>query len=163
MNSLSYLLVLLIVSTKLFATSPTLERITLPLIYLGADNQADGIPQYTKIPIILNHTYPVLMAGRYGTPVYAIGDVSKQKIDLNLTSVYGVKVSAHETNWQQKQKKPPRIEFHIDIRKAVKPANYTHPIEDVGKMTAKAIRLDHPDKNRVLIFLITEQEKIQLE
>ena len=139
---------LLALSSGCLASSPTLELITQPL-YWGDSEK--GV-QYGKVPKIMNHTHPTLIGQWYSSPTRVTG----HKVDLNLISVYGVKVDGGKGTGKNNS-----WAFTVDLSKAKKSNHHPFTVQEVGVFAAKAIREDYKDSMfKIEIFIFDGTRKI---
>jgi len=136
---------------KVMATSPTLELITQPLFWLGSANQENGV-LYAKVPKVMNHTYPPLMVQWYSSTT----KTSDSKADLNLISIYGVKVEVTKASVKGSTR-----EIRVDMSKAKQPEGYSFTVNEVATFTAKAIRADFKDTNSTKISIYDGKKSVE--
>ena len=144
----STLTLLFVFLTSAFATSPDFEYLTKPLYYPGANNMAGKDVAYVSVPKLMNSTYPLIMAGTYEDEVYFSGRDSEH--NLNLISVYGLKITANELA-KPGDEGESTIIFLIKTDEAKKPANYPFSIEEVVIEAAACINKDYPESKIVAV------------
>jgi hypothetical protein len=145
----SYFFVSVLLVSSGFASTPTLIKITQPMYYLG--DARDARIEYIETPKILLNSSAECWIGLYSSPTFVEGS----KEDLNLISVYGIRVELVAQDADGRV-----TSIRIDASKAVKPERYPFKVKDVTDATLKALRLQFPDEKTTKI-LIAEKEAME--
>lgn len=121
---------------------------------LGASQHQVCI-EFATVPVYYNKTSPVryiqvprvLWDSNYEKQSYIYGEEFKAgegdlKADINLISLYDLKVIFHYN---------PSARLEIITKNAKKNGKFT--IDEVVKMTARAIRMNYPNKDKISVFV----------
>jgi hypothetical protein len=149
------LLVLGFFAMDLPATQRRLDSIHLPLYYHGSDT--DPTIQTVSVPYATYSSAPEWKGAAMSKPYVPPGlEANHQPGDVNLLSLYGIKVSADLVVDEAKRTAGPDVIVTIDASKTTRPDGYPFSIEEVVESARSCVPLNFPEAGtrRVTIKVI---------
>ena len=149
------LLLLAFGAANLPATQKRLEAISLPVYYHGSDT--DPTIQTVSVPYATYSSAPEWKGAAMSKPyVPPALEANHQPGDVNLLSLYGIKVSADLVVDEAKRTAGPDVIVTIDASKTARPDGYPFCIEEVVESARACVPLNFPEAGtrRVTIKVI---------
>lgn len=146
------LLFLLLGAVSLFATQKRLDSVTIPVYYHGSDT--DPKIQNLTVPYAVYSSEPEWRGAAMSRPYIPPAlEPNHQPGDVNLLSLYGVKVSADLVLDEAKRTSGPDVTVTIDASKAARPAGYPFSIEEVIEAARACVTVSIPEASRRRVSL----------
>jgi hypothetical protein len=141
------LLFLILSAVSLFATQRRLDSVTIPVYYHGSDT--DAKIENLSVPYAVYSSEPEWKGAALGRPyVPPALEANHQPGDVNLLSLYGIKISADLVVDEAKRTSGPDVIVTLDASKAARPDGYPFSIAEVIEAARQCIPLNIPEAGR---------------
>ena len=146
------LLFLILGAANLSATQRRLDSITIPVYYHGSDT--DAKIENVTVPYAVYSSEPEWKGAALSRPyVPPALEANHQPGDVNLLSLYGIKISADLVVDEAKRTSGPDVIVTIDASKAARPDGYPFSIGEVIEAARQCIPLNIPEAGRRRVSL----------
>ena len=128
------------------ATQKRLDSIYMPLYYHGSDT--DPKIRTLSVPYAVYSCEPEWRAAAMSRPYIPPAlEANHQPSDVNLISLYGIKISADLVVDEAKRTSGPDVTITLDASAAAHPEGYPFSIEEAIEAARTCIRLNFPDRD----------------